>query len=200
MTILTIDLYDFGADFKRDIKNLGITVLDKSDPIRVQLEGDRDKLIEFYNSCKTEGNPEDFLSEPEAPAVAITWLNQSGDVTITWDKENEEAMLQMIEAKMKDGYSFFIIKPRMLGIFGVKPVLAKSIKQIRKAGSVVADDSVFTGARPKLYDAEVEQAVQSGKAKMAKPTTQAKETVRRATSAAEVVRNQSVAIRPIVGG
>lgn len=131
---------------------------------------------------------------------AITWLNGSGDVTITWDAENEASMLALIEAKMKAGYSFFIIKPRVLGLLGTKKVVAKSIKDIKKAGSVVAGDDVMLGTTPKLYDADVEGAVATGKARLAKPTTSPKETVRRATTAREVLQHQTAALRPIVGG
>lgn len=131
---------------------------------------------------------------------AITLLNQSGDISITWDAENEAAMLQLIEQKMKEGYSFFIVKPRMLGLLGTKTVKAQSIKDVKKAGSVIADDGVMTGAAPKLYDVAVEQAVVNGTAKLVKPSTREKETVRRASKPQEVVRAQSVAVRPIVGG
>lgn len=131
---------------------------------------------------------------------AITLLNQSGDITISWSPENEEAMLALIEQKMKEGYSFFIVKPRVLGLLGNKTVRAKTIKDVKKAGSVVVDDGVLTGATPKLYDAAVEQVVVDGKAHLVKPSTSEKETVRRATTSSEVVRAQTVAVRPIVGG
>jgi hypothetical protein len=49
---------------------------------------------------------------------SITWLNMTGDVTITWDEQNKEAVLELVRAKMKQGYTFFIwatVKPRPSG-------------------------------------------------------------------------------------
>jgi hypothetical protein len=48
---------------------------------------------------------------------SITFPNMRGDVTISWTKENEDFIKQMIEKKMKEGYSFFVIIPRK--IFGM---------------------------------------------------------------------------------
>lgn len=36
---------------------------------------------------------------------AITFLNMTGDITISWDRDNEAAILAMVEQKMKEGYS-----------------------------------------------------------------------------------------------
>lgn len=134
------------------------------------------------------------------PAPAITWLNMTGDVTITWDKSNETAILALIEAKMADGFSFFIIKPRFFGLLGKKKVPVDSIAEVRKAGKVVAADDSIAKSLLKLDDAAVETVVHKGHAMLVKGTAVPKETVRRAKTAAEVLQHQTVAIRPIVGG
>lgn len=137
-----------------------------------------------------------------APAFkpAITWLNYSGDLTVSWDPENEAAMLALIEAKMKERYSFFITKPRFLGLFGSTSVKAENIDQVRKAGAVTVEVGVLTGAKPKLHDEALEAVVQSGAAHLVKPEAVRKEFVRRATSAQEVVKHQTLALKPVVGG
>lgn len=199
MTILTIEAFDTSSEFAEMIAaNYGVTILGTSQGGTVDFEGERDNLIKMFNDHWTEGNVEDHLVDP-----AITWLNMTGDISLAWDKENEEPMLAMIEAKMKQGYSFFILKPRLLGLGSPKKVLAKSIKEIRKAGKVVADDSILDAAatlRPKLDDPDLEKAVTDGTAKLVRAESKPKETLRRATSAKEVLRNQTVAVRPIVGG
>lgn len=131
---------------------------------------------------------------------SITWLNLSGDVTITWDKNNEAAVLELVEAKMKAGFHFFIIKPRFFGLLGSKKVKANTLGEIQAAGKVVAADDAFICARPKLYDTEVESAVESGSVTLVTATSTEKELVRLSTSATEIVSNQTVAMRPIVGG
>lgn len=131
---------------------------------------------------------------------AITWLNMSGDITITWNESNEDAVLAMVEKKMKEGFSFFIIKPRALGLLGNKKVKAKSISDVKKAGQAILADEDFDGLLARLHDSDVEKVVSNGSAKLAKPSTGEKEMVTRARSAKEVVRAQSVAVKPVVGG
>jgi len=144
----------------------------------------------------------------ETSQPAITFLNMTGDITVTWDAANEAAILAMVEEKMKQKFTFFILKPRFLSILGKKKVAAKTIGEIAAAGSVVIDDDDFQRleikqmmGRLNLHDKDVEAAVASGKAHLTKsdePVDRA--TVRRATSAQEVVRHQSVAVRRVVGG
>jgi len=132
---------------------------------------------------------------------SITFLNQSGDITITWDKQNEDAMLALIEQKRKDGYTFFILKPRFGGLLGNKKVEVENIEQARQAGSVVANDTLAKAVTLNLGDDAVSTAVTAGHAQvvpLAKEGSLQTQGVARTTE--EIVRNQTVAIRPIVGG
>lgn len=138
----------------------------------------------------------------ESNQPAITFLNLTGDLTISWDASNEAAMLALVEQKMKEGYSFFVLKPRVLSLLGKKKVKA-SLNEIAAAGSAVVDDETFYRMmdKLKLHDPAVEAAVASGKAKLTKSDAPVnKDTIRRAKDPADVVRHQTVAIRPIVGG
>jgi len=139
-------------------------------------------------------------SASEQPA--ITWLNMSGDVTITWDKADEAAMLALIEKKMSEGYSFFLSQPRFFGLLGSRKVPLKSIDQAQAAGKVLADDRLVGHAVSRICDPEVEAVLRENKARLVESTKNsgAVQTTRRAVSAAEVLQNQSVAIRPVVGG
>ncbi|KVP39462.1 hypothetical protein [Burkholderia ubonensis] len=134
---------------------------------------------------------------------AITFLNMTGDITISWDASNEAAMLALVEQKMKEGFSFFIMKPRFLSILGKKKVRANSLEEVAAAGAAVVDDADFHRmmARLKLHDQAVEAAVASGQAQLTKSDGQVdRDTIRRAKTPAEVVRHQTLAVRPIVGG
>lgn len=130
----------------------------------------------------------------------ITWLNMSGDVTVTWTKENEQHIKELVERKMKEGYSFFVLKPRMLSIMGNKKVKLEDPQMLDGAVGVVVPDKVLESFVDRLGDADVGQAVHGGKAVLAKAPKGDHETVKRATCAQEVVRSQSVAVRPIVAG
>lgn len=135
---------------------------------------------------------------------AITFLNMTGDVTISWDASNEATILALVEEKMKkENVTFFIIKPRFLSFLGKKKVRATSIKQIAEAGSAVVDDEDFQRmmGRLKLHDQALEAAVAAGQAHLTRsdvPVDRA--SVRPARTPQEVVQNQTIAVRRVVGG
>lgn len=133
---------------------------------------------------------------------SITFLNLSGDVTITWDKSNEEQILALIEEKMRQGFTFFILKPRALGILPPKKVRAKSMAQVARAGLVsIADEDVQKILASQVHDDDVQGVVQSGAARLERPQSNATyETERRASSSREVLTHQSAAVRPVLGG
>lgn len=137
-----------------------------------------------------------------AEQPAITFLNMSGDVTITWDKQNEADMLALIQKKMDEGYAFFLVKPRFFGLLGTKKTPLKSAKDAQGVGSVSAEDRLVGHAVSRICDAEVSSALQKQKARLvgSSQSSGPLETTRRAASAAEVLTRQAVAVRPVVGG
>lgn len=134
---------------------------------------------------------------------AITFLNMTGDITISWDASNEAAMLALVEEKMKEKVTFFILKPRILSFLGKKKVRATSIEQIAEAGAAVLEDADFHRmmGRLKLHDEALEAAVAAGKAHLTKSDTPVdRAAIRPAKTAQEVVQNQTIAVRRVVGG
>jgi len=130
---------------------------------------------------------------------SITFLNSTGDITISWEKDKETEMLALIEKKMQAGYTFFILKPRLGGLLGNAKQPAENIEQVRQSGSVVVPDALAK-AMLKLGDDDVSQAVAAGNAQLL-PVERPKEMeVQRAATPEEVVQNQSIAMRPIVAG
>jgi len=146
----------------------------------------------------------DLLTTPEQEITeftpAITWLNRSGDITICWTEQTADQVKELVRRKMAQGYSFFILQPRVLKILGNKKVPLTSPAQLSKAVGVVAPDSMLAELASRLGDIDVEKAVRSGQAKLARAPAGEKHTIKRAKSAEEVVRSQSVAVRPVVGG
>lgn len=136
--------------------------------------------------------------QPAEFSPSITWLNMSGDVTITWDASNIDSVRALVEKKMAEGYSFFIIKPRMLKLLGNKKVALRNTRDLEGATGLVVPDSVMASMVEALGDPDVTWTVAQGGARLA--SAPRGETARRATSAAEVLANQSVAVRRVVGG
>lgn len=141
------------------------------------------------------------MTTTEQIQPSITFMNSSGDITISWEKDKETEMLALVQAKIDEGYTFFLLKPRAGGLLGTKKVPVDSIEEIREAGSFVAPDALAKSVVMNLGDEAVSKAVQSGTAHVTgigKDKSMASVGVSR--NAQEVVRSNSVAVRPISGG
>lgn len=132
---------------------------------------------------------------------SITFLNFSGDVTITWTKESEKQVLALIEKKMKEGVSFFITKSGPFGLFS-RDVKASSVKEIKKAGNARLTDAQVRQMTQSIDDGDVAALVGTGHAQLSKPgASKGTSDAIRARTAQEVVQaKQSVAVRPLAGG
>lgn len=117
---------------------------------------------------------------------SITLFNNLGDVILTWDKENEEAIIRYIEAKMKKGYTFFLIEKK-----GDIDVLTPTtdIERMKEAKTVRMgedEDSLIDAGAVKL----ARQKASSRTERLGPPIK----------SARDVVKNDTVAVKRIVGG
>lgn len=134
-------------------------------------------------------------------APSITFLNMSGDVTISWEKEDEAAILAMIEQKMKENYRFFVLKAPLFPFFPKHKVELTNIEQARKAGKIVVPDELVNNLAVKLGDTLIEATVSQGKARVISRSKVTKaDTAHLASSAQEVLRSNSVAVRALSGG
>lgn len=120
---------------------------------------------------------------------ALTILNETGDVTITWEAENDERMLPIIEKKMAEGITFFLIEPRNGGLS--PPDTSKPLEKIK--------DSLKHRALS-MKDEDFEAMVAEGKAELVKTPDAPARTVRKASTAREVASGHSVGARPMRGG
>ncbi len=118
---------------------------------------------------------------------SMTFLDQSGDTSIIWDEDTDEKMLAIIEAKMAEGFVFFIVKPSRIPFMPPRQVRAKSINDVRDAGSVL------------IRDEALEQLFRAGDIATTK-SDDSLTPIRKAANANEVITQHSVAIRPARGG
>lgn len=117
----------------------------------------------------------------------LTMLDGSGDTTIVWDEATDDKMLAVIQARMDQGYQFYILKPRAIPILPPRKVLAKTIKEVKDAGSVVIlDDDIHT----LFVNGDVQTIKAEGEL----------EVVAKEKSAKKVSKSQSVAVKPARGG
>lgn len=111
----------------------------------------------------------------------ITWLNMSGDVTIRWSPENKKEVLKLVRAKMREGYSFFVLKPVLFGLLPNRHVELKREEDLEGAVGVVMPDDSVKRLMGDLGDVQVEELVKKGTVQLvpkAKMTTGAPKPVK----------------------
>lgn len=77
------------------------------------------------------------------PTRSLTLLNGSGDSSIAWSEENDAVMEKIIAKKMAEGVSFFIVRPKILGLIPAGKRKAKSVDDAMKGRAVSVRDRDF---------------------------------------------------------
>jgi hypothetical protein len=115
-------------------------------------------------------------------------LDGSGDTMLAWDDDQDAVMREFIADKMKDGWSFFVVKPRAGGLLAPK-------RTPLKAASALADDvrSVSVGG-DNLVD-----LLQAGVRRVQRAPGKI-ETTGRAKTVEAVAAGETVAVKPRRGG
>jgi len=118
-----------------------------------------------------------------------TFLNEHGDITITWDDSTVDDVKVMIQEKMDKGYTFFLVEKK----FGIIPVQRKltDTTDIKERGKVL------------MRDKEVQKLFSEGKVHISPANTNQVPTARTtgvAKSAHQAATTNTIATRPAVGG
>lgn len=145
----------------------------------------------------------EVLDAPEVEeANALTFLNMTGDITITWSPENSDKIKALVKKKMAEGYSFF----------SMRKVVIESVKVRRKVGAkgidtlnnLVIDDETFEKLVKGLDDRDLADTLRLSAGTLAKrkdSNPRKFEGGKRLTSPEEVVKSkQALAIKPMQGG
>lgn len=119
---------------------------------------------------------------------AVTILNEAGDQTIVWTEDRDDAMTDIIRKKMSEGIQFFIIEPRFFGLLPSKKTPLTDADEARKHRALAIKDEDFA------------RFVGEGGGDVVKTPDKPVQTVRKAKSAEEVAKSESVGVRPMRGG
>lgn len=120
---------------------------------------------------------------------SMVLMNQYGDTTISWDEDSDGRIIPIIEKKMEEGVTFFVLeKPRLMNLFQGKMRKLRNMDQIGKSRKLVMMDEEFAGLLS-------EGIVQTDKVMEAQTTT-----TRVAKTAKEVSQNHTVGVRQMRGG
>ena len=120
-------------------------------------------------------------------SASMILLNESGDVTITWTEEHEEHMKLLIEKKLKEGYSFFLLEPLVFGL----------IKQEVKVTSI---DQIKQGSKLLLRDEDAIKLFESGYINVEKHQKRQLKAKKRLDKVEEILKNETIALKPIASG
>ena len=118
----------------------------------------------------------------------LTLLNETGDIELVWSDEHEESMRALIEKKIREGYSFFIVERKLFGCIE-RHKLVKDISEIKK------------GTKLLLKDEDAVRLFEEGKigAKVNKSKRNI-EARKRTKDVDEILNSDTLAVRPIAGG
>lgn len=119
---------------------------------------------------------------------SLTMLNETGDTTIVWDEDQDDAMEAIIAKKMAAGMSFFIVEPRFFGLMPPKRTPLKHPDEARKHRAL------------SIKDEDLSRFVSDGAGDVAPTPPGEVKTVRRAKTAKEAASAQTVGVKPLKGG
>lgn len=141
---------------------------------------------------------------------ALTMLNERGDTTIVWTEDRDDEMEAIIEKKMAQGCSFYIIEPR----FGTREQLTElNMRKLRKdrmlaipdadllkfGGGVTDVDADTVRLKSEAVPLAITDESEPSAAAIPSPATPVKRG-RRAKTAKDVAQNESIGVAPRRGG
>lgn len=118
-------------------------------------------------------------------------LGDEGDIILQWNKNDHDAMKKFIQEQMDKGYSFFIVKKNAFGL-------------IRRDAKLLSSEQLKPGVEIKIKDKDAMNAFMSGAAHIVKGAkdkiSSSIETIKKCTTADEVMNNDTIAMKPLRGG
>lgn len=117
---------------------------------------------------------------------SCVFLNEMGDIEISWDSANDDEMRDIIAKKMAEGVQFFMIKP-LLGSWLHRRVQLKTIHDLNNQ-------------RIQIKDADIEKMFSAGKVSVFRRDGQTIETSGKAKTPEDAAKGHTVAVKPLVGG
>ena len=117
----------------------------------------------------------------------LMFLNCFGDVTLTWEEQDDEKMKKHIQKLIDEGHMFFIIKKKFL-IFN-KEVQVNCSKEINNNKVLIKDDKM-AGILLDVKNAKL----------ASKDKDDSYDVVKGSKNPEEIVKSQAVCIKPSRGG
>jgi len=137
---------------------------------------------------------------------SLTLLNSTGDITLTWNDYEDEAIKKMIQDKINQGYCFFIMEPKVsfMKFLGDKKKTIKDISEIKERKVIMQtksnlDHKAFID-NFKFGDQAAEKLFLDGKVGVVNVPQTSYNTVRKTKDVNEIMKHHTVAAPRIVAG
>jgi hypothetical protein len=119
-----------------------------------------------------------------------TFPGLNGDTTYVWTDASDSAITERIKELLNQKYTFFIITPRLNGLVAPDQVklTKRNLVDITKSRALSGPDNLFTD----LIEAGTITAIVTPNSELVG--------TKKATTAEEVVSNETVAVKPASGG
>lgn len=120
---------------------------------------------------------------------SVTVLNRTGDSTLAWSDDNDDKVRAVIEKKMAEGWSFFLLEPRLGGWAPPRKTNLKVFKDLPADARAIS-----------MGDDDFMALLQEGFAGVAPRAEGELKTRGRAKSATEAATADTIAVQPRRGG
>ncbi len=138
-----------------------------------------------YSKFRPEGYIRVILIRGRTMPGSLILLNSTGDIVLEWSSEHEASMRDLIEKKIKEGYSFFIVKK----VFGIsRRVKVKSIDQIKQGAKLLLrdEDALRLFEQGKITASQTEKGELIAESRVENPDV--------------ILKNDCIAVKPIQAG
>ena len=141
------------------------------------------------------------IDQPAETMYSCTFLSCLGDLTLQWDEQNKEHVLEVIRKKMKEGYVFFTTKKYLFGQIKRKGQVTDRDLRRGNLEDIIIPDDQFEKMIADMDDSDVAALVSKDKVKIGKIKKGKEiEAMKKAKTPEEVIESNSVAMKPIRGG
>lgn len=137
---------------------------------------------------------------------SLTLLNSTGDITLTWNDYEDEAIKKMIQEKIESGYCFFIMEPKVsfLKFLGDKKTTIKDVSDIKGKKVIMKTtsnlDHKTISETFKFGDEKAEDLFKKGHIGVTNVPETSYNTVRKTKNVNEIMKSHTIATPRIVAG
>lgn len=158
----------------------------------------------FLGKMMTQINQTELEAVAETEFSSITFLNMTGDLTITWDSQNDEKIKALVKKKLEEGWIFYTMRKVVIEKIQIKRKVG--LKGVDTIKSLIIEDKDFEKLVADMNDRDLAEALKAGTIGLGKRKDAGKgkpiETARRLKSADDILdaKGQSLAMRPLAWG